>query len=316
MVTDEELIERLRRSMHTAADDVFPPGNLLDGVSPTRGLRSRLPSVGGVVGILATATALGVAVLAITSLRHTSTSAHQTVRPSAHRVLSHASSLAALRSELAILRRPQRAGDKLPAWAVAAEEQPMCSNCLNVATLFPRETRLIASVSARTETGKGRTEERVYLVLGNVPKSWVNGLASGWRQRGRAIAGLHLSLIGLTRRQSHQAQPANELLNYSDRPMPDAVLSPRDVMISGLATIGVVPDGVARVRWELANPGQTKPVTVYPRVRGNIAIAPWTPAPRSTALVNEQWLIAAAWYGPDGRVIASFSGDLAQIGKG
>ncbi len=83
-------------------------------------------------------------------------------------------------------------------------------------------------------------------------------------------------------------------------------------MITGVATIGVVPDGVTRVRWELDNPGQTKPTTVYPRVHGNIAIAPWTPAPPSTRLINEQWLASDTWYGADGRVIARF-GDLAQI---
>jgi hypothetical protein len=98
--------------------------------------------------------------------------------------------------------------------------------------------------------------------------------------------------------------------------MPAELLTPRDVMITSRATVGLVPDGVTRVRWELANPGQRKPVTVYPRVHGNLAFSPWTPAPPSTSLLNEQWLVGATWYGPGGRVLASFSIDLTQIGEG
>lgn len=315
MITDEQLIERLRRSMNTAVADVLPPGDLLDGVTPAHGLRTKLPSFGGMVAIFATAVAVGVAVVALILLRHAPTPAPQTVAPLT-RPASPARSLAALRSELAILRRPQRPADQLPAWGIAAEERQICSNCLNVATLIPRETRLLATVRARAPSGPGRIAEHVYLVLGKVPRNWGTGLASGWRQRGQAIEGLHLSLIGLTNQRSPFAQPADELLNYFDKPMPADALTPRDVMIASLATIGVVPDGVTRVKWELANPGQTKPVTVYPRVHGNVAIAPWTPAPRSTRLLNEQWLIGATWYGPGGRVIASFRGDLARIGKG
>lgn len=315
MITDEQLIESLSRSMKAAAADVFPPDDLLDGVTPARAPHVRLPSVGGVVATASAALALAVAFIAITSLGRAPTSPSQRSAPRTQPAL-HPRSLAALRSELAILRQPQRPADAIPAWGITAEERQQCSNCLNVATLIPRETRLLTTVQARNPSGPGRTEERVYLVFGKVPRSWGNGLSSGWRQRGPAIEGLHLSLVGLTNPRSPFAQPANELLNFTDKPMPADLLTPRDVMITGLATIGVVPDGVTRVKWELANPGQTKPVTVYPRVHGNLAIAPWTPAPRSTSLLNEQWLIGATWYGPDGHVIASFTGDLAQIGKG
>jgi hypothetical protein len=39
-------------------------------------------------------------------------------------------------------------------------------------------------------------------------------------------------------------------------------MTPRDVIITSFGTVGVVPDGVTRVKWELSNPGQAKPVTV------------------------------------------------------
>lgn len=314
MITDEQLTERLRESMNTAVADVFPPDGLLEGVTPARGRCLRLPSLGGVVAIVATGFAAGVAVLALIVLGHARTPATQTIAP-VTQPAPEASSLAALRAELAILRRPQRASDKLPRWETAAEEREHCSNCLNVATLIPRETRLLATI--RTPPGEsGRIAERFYLVVGNVPSDWGTGLASGWRQRGRAIEGPHLSLVGFTVQRSPFVQPADELLNYSGSPMPAGLLTPRDVMITSRATVGVVPDGVTRVQWKLANPGQRKAVTVYPRVHGNLALSPWTPAPPSTGLLNEQWLVGATWYGPGGRVIASCSIDLAQIDKG
>jgi len=88
------------------------------------------------------------------------------------------------------------------------------------------------------------------------------------------------------------------------------------VLITSLATVGVVPDGVTRVKWELDNPGQRTPTSVYPRVQGNVAIAPWTPAPRSTSLINDQFLTGATWYGADGRVIAHFSIPASELGVG
>jgi hypothetical protein len=61
--------------------------------------------------------------------------------------------------------------------------------------------------------------------------------------------------------------------------------------------------------------GQQKPVTVYPRVDGNLATAPWTPAPVSTRLLNEQYLVGATWYAPSGQVIASFRISMAQLNR-
>jgi hypothetical protein len=101
-------------------------------------------------------------------------------------------------------------------------------------------------------------------------------------------------------------------MNAIPAPVPAQPLTPRAVMITSIATVGVVPDGVARVRWELVNPGQATPATVYPRVHDNVAIAPWTPAPRATRLINEQLLAGATWYAADGHVIATFN-QLAEI---
>jgi hypothetical protein len=315
MISDEHLVERLRAAMTAAAADVVPPAGLLDGISPARRPSLRLPRAGSVLIALTSVCAVLVAVLAIGLLGHArGPVAPRTVPPTAQP--SHAGAMAALRSQLAILRRPQRRGDEIPARGLAAEERPRCSNCLNVTKVLAAQTRLLATLHiphSNFEAGPG--PERVYLVLGTVPAGWQDGRTSGWRQRGRASHGLHLSLVGLAGRRSPGSEPVDELLNYAELSMPGEPLTPRDVMITSFGTVGVVPDGVTRVKWELANPGQVKPVAVYPRVRGNVATAPMTPAPPSTRLLDEQLLVGATWYGAGGRVLASFHVDLSKVNR-
>lgn len=315
MITDEQLIERLRSGMHAAAADVTAPYELLGGISPSPRRTVRLPSFGGIVGLVATVSTIAVAVLAVALLGHQHRVAPQTVAP-ARPPVAGASTLAQLRSQLAILRRPQRAEDRLSASEVTDEQRQICSACLNVAKLIPGETRLLTTIRVpRTAPEGGLRPERVYLVIGTVPKAWGNGLISGWQQSARSIRGLHLSLVGFTREGPRVAEPIDEVLNPASLAIPAETLTPRAVLITSLASVGVVPDGVTRVKWELDNPGQRTPVTVYPRVVGNVAIAPWTPAPRSTRLINEQLLAGATWYGRDGHVIASFSVSPAVIDR-
>jgi hypothetical protein len=311
MITDEQLIQRLRSSMHAAAADVYPPPGSLDGISPAS-RRLRLPSSGVVLTGVAAATALAVAALAIVLLKHAPRAGTQRVTPAS--VAPRPTSLVQLRSELAILRQPQRISDRLPARDRAAEQRQDCSNCLNVAKVLPGQTRLLTTIRRpRTDFSVG--PERIYLVIGTVRRRWDTGLASGWRQPGSTGRGLHLSLVGLTSSRSRVRQPVDELLNYTHRPMPIPALTPRDVLITSSVTVGVVPDGVTRVKWELANPGQRKPITVHPLVHGNVATAPWTRAPRSTQLLNEQFLVGATWYAADGHVVASYAPGVAGIDK-
>lgn len=315
MVTDEQLIERLRSGMHAAADDVTAPFELLDGISPSSWRGVRLPGLGALVVVSATVSTVAVVVLALLLLGHRHPVDGRGVRP-ARPAVAAAGTLAGLRSELAILRRPQRAIDKLSGAEVAAEQQPSCSDCMNVARLIPGETRLLATIRLpRFGSGPGPGPERVYLVIGTVPKAWATGRISGWRQLGRAIDALHLTLAGFTQERSPGPQPVDDVLNPAALPSPAQILTPRAVLIAPWATVGLVPDGVTRVKWELDNPGQRTPVSVYPRVVGNVAIAPWTPAPRSTRLVREQLLAGATWYGPGGRVIARFSVSTAAIDR-
>jgi hypothetical protein len=311
MTPDEELTDRLRSSLRVATADVFHRSDLLDGIAPRPTRWLPLPRTEGLAGMIAAASAIAVALFAVIALSHSHSRTAPPVAP-LNQSADKPTSLPALRSQLAILRRPQRHADKLPAGGVTAERRPDCSSCLNVVKVLGRETRLLTTLQIpHADTADGRGDERVYLVLGTVPARWGNGLISGWRQHGPAIRGLHMTLVGLSRRSAYAA-PLDELLNSVQIPMPAAALTPRDAMITSFATIGVVPDGVTRVKWELTNPGQRKPAIVYPRVRGNVATAPDTPAPVSTRLGNEQWLAGATWYGSDGQVIASFH-DLAAI---
>ncbi|MDQ6806992.1 MAG: hypothetical protein M3065_18995, partial [Actinomycetota bacterium] len=274
MITDEQLIEALRCSMQAVAADVHAPPDLWDGISPPR-RRLKTPSVSGLIAACAAAVPLAVAGLAIVLLgRRAGPVAVPATRPP-----MRPDTVATLRSQLAILRRPQRRSDHIPAWGIAAEESRRCSNCLDVTKIKTGETRLLTTISQGDRPSQHR-RERIYLVLGAVP----NGL-SGWHQHGRALKGVHLTLVGLTRRSSHAMGPTDQLLNGGDLPMPAAALSPRDVLITSAATVGVVADGVTRVKWELSNPGQTRAAIVYPTVQRNVAIAPWTPAPRSTSLI-------------------------------
>jgi len=223
--------------------------------------------------------------------------------------------VATLRSQLVILRQPQRAADGLSPWAVAAEERPDCSNCLSLAKVENRDTRLLVRVHARAPGGHGEIDERIYLIVGT---PWATAQrqgepADGWRQAQRLRRAVHVSIVGFTGRVSGNSSPFDLLLSGSPQPMPARALNPRDVMIGRAVTVGVIPDGITRVRWELANPGQKRPTIVYPKLRGNVAIAPWTPAPRATGPINEQWLAGAVWYDAQGRVVASFRQSLAHL---
>ena len=227
--------------------------------------------------------------------------------------------LPALRGELSILRRPQTASDRMPAWATKDEERPGCGNCLNIPKLIPSATRLLTTIRIPAAMAKGAAgvhgPERVYLVLGKLTQSWQvkpsqkNQIPTitlnGWHQRGAELSGLHLSIVGFVRYQAHFDQPEDTALNLMETTMPTQVLTPRDVMIGQFGSVGVVPDGVTRVRWELIDPGQSHPVTVYPKIDGNIATAPLTMSHEKTGLTNEQYLASAVWYGAHGKVIAS-----------
>jgi hypothetical protein len=226
-----------------------------------------------------------------------------------------------LRGALSILRRPQSTADLMPAWAVTDEERQACSNCLNIPKLIPSATRLLTTIKVPAAMSEGdgglHGPERVYLVLGTLTKGWQvkssqkNQIPAtpmnGWHQRGSELSGLHLSIVGFVRYKAHYAQPIDIALNLMETTMPAQTLTPEDVMVGQFGSVGVVPDGVTRVRWELIDPGQPHPVTVYPTIHDNVATAPITLSYGKSATTNEQYLASAVWYGAGGKVIASIN---------
>jgi hypothetical protein len=75
--------------------------------------------------------------------------------------------------------------------------------------------------------------------------------------------------------------------------------NPHDVSAGLVYMVGIVPDGVASVRWvfksRYRNPaGRRALLRVSPMVQNNVAVAPIIP--------HQGRLVAATWFGPDGRV--------------
>ncbi len=66
-------------------------------------------------------------------------------------------------------------------------------------------------------------------------------------------------------------------------------------------SVGIVPDGVTRVKWTFTGAGygvlDPHPVSLAPLVRGNVAVAPVRP--------GQGPLASAVWYDAGGKVIAS-----------
>jgi hypothetical protein len=304
MGSDEHLIESLRSSMRAAVADIHPPPGLVSGASKARRRSAWAPGMSALVPAGAVLVTLVVAGLAIVLLGGRG-QGNQAASPS-NQAANTPDTVASLRAQLAVLRRPQTPADHAPGWAITAEEHPHCANCLTVDNVKLGQTRLLITIPLHQRSDRpGR--QRVYLLLGSIPRG-----ASGWRQHGAAKTGVHVDLLVLPTRGRRLDVPLTPF-NYSDQPLPAAALTPRNVVISLTATVGVIPDGVTRVKWELSNPGQTHPAIVYPAIHGNVAIAPWTPAPRSTSLINEQWLLGATWYNATGQVVASYQTTFAQL---
>ncbi|MFZ0039768.1 MAG: hypothetical protein WAK93_00550, partial [Solirubrobacteraceae bacterium] len=247
MVSDEQLIESLRSSMRAAVADVYPPPDLVAAASKARRRLAWAPRMSVLVPTGAVLVTLVVAGLAI-ALLHGRGHDNQANSP-ATQAANTPDTIATLQSELAVLRRPQRRADHAPAWAITAEEHPHCSNCLTLDKINLRQTRLLTTIPLHQRSDRPG-HLRVYLIVGSIPRG-----ASGWRQHGPALTGVHVDLLVLPTRGHRLDQPLTPF-NHGDQPLPAAALTPRNVVIGQTATVGVVPDGVSRVKWELSNPGQ------------------------------------------------------------
>lgn len=175
--------------------------------------------------------------------------------------------VAALEAKLAVLRRPQTAADRTYSRYIRASGSVIAK---------------LARLATTVDTAGGRA--RVYLLV---------------RQRSR-FAGLIA------------VDPDGQVAGETG-PVTAATLEPNAVGASGLivrgigiernrgVSVGIVPDGVTRVKWTFTGADygvlHPRPVTVYPEVRGNVAVAPIRP--------DQGPLASAVWYGAGGRMVGS-----------
>ncbi len=195
-------------------------------------------------------------------------------------------------SELAILRRPQTARDR----TFPADTVRIFNSLPQRKRIVPSLTRLAASV----RTGSG--EARVYVIVleSTVPGSYLPGLEyEAWAITIRG-AGANAT-AGLTAQELSQQAPGVPAVGLAVSE--NRVIQGVDVVASeNGVNQSLVPDGVARVRWVFngRSPDGKQlrpPVTIYPTVHDNIALAP---------LVHDQGTLATAnWYDANGRAIAA-----------
>jgi hypothetical protein len=190
-------------------------------------------------------------------------------------------------SQLAVLRRPATAADRLPGWA--ARE----------ALAFPAHGRLLDGLS-RLANGYAGTD--IYLVV-ETPMHATHAHTVVPCCLVSPRLGDLIDTVALSGRRFAPAgdhpEPAPALrIPLSTRP-DFSQGGAGDVRRELGLEVGVVPDGVRRVRWTFAaGPGRS--VTVAPSVAGNVAVAGNVPARAK--------LVRAVWSGSRGRVITVLNG--------
>lgn len=304
-MTNEQLIERIRTGLNDEVARVHPPADLLEQLrcAPAARPRSvvRLPAgAGGAVALLASiAVVVAIVAVAFVSLGHgrsspTGASSVPAPTPPGAR---------ALVAQLAVLRRPQTPTDRLP-----VSLSPLISSGGGFSfRIIPGLTRLAATIDA----GSGPLSSvDIYVVVGaraGVHADIVTTLAVAGPSAHRYLLSLPdvvdeqtaiatgdltptaVSEAGQIRVESRNTHPVNTLTGQSG------------------VRLGVVPDGVTRVRWVLgpapqgllprnhSHRGSASHVTVYPQIKNNVAVA------KASGLKQ---FSTATWYGRNGRVIA------------
>lgn len=211
--------------------------------------------------------ALAVAIVALFALGHRAPTASTSQVPSGAR---------ALIARLAVLRRPQTPADR--SYPSIAVRQNRLERTQPIASL----TRLAATVTA-----PGVGPMRVYLIVSRDAALPITVRATAVAADGKRF----------TRSFALSAHRLG---------VPGGVQS--GLFTAGTAadpnigvTVSIVPDGVTGVKWSFSGAGygidDPHPVTVYPLVRNNVAVASIRP--------GQGPLVGTTWYGAGGQVIGS-----------
>jgi hypothetical protein len=177
---------------------------------------------------------------------------------------------AGLTSRLAVLRRAQTPADVLPAGVHVAG---------GGGVIIPGLTRLVAS-----RGGAG-----VYLAV-STPAA---GSPPLWSAKLGDQVGI-VTVTGGVWRETFPV-PAVDLTNGFAVELVGAGRSRSTHALAGVYEVGIVPDGVARVRWTFANAAATRRYVVDVPAANNVAITPLH--------TGTPFLLRATWYGSDGSVI-------------
>jgi hypothetical protein len=182
----------------------------------------------------------------------------------------NSSQAAAVTARLAVLRRPQTAADLLP----SGDKLP----ALGQGTIIPALTRLVASPAGAS----------LYLAVftparGSLPL-WSPSL------------GDQVALVSVTSRGPELTEPvpAVDLSNGNGVGIIGAGATYPD-QVAAQYYVGIVPDGVARAAWTLANLQGKHPYLVSAQAANNVVVAPFHS--------GTPFLLRAAWYAGDGAVV-------------
>lgn len=295
MMTDEQLIERIRTSLNADVEDLQPPPDLLNRLqsAPTFGFERHpgLPSrlVGALALVVSAAVVVLVVALAVPGHRGAPSTGMPTVPAGSP------DSARSLVARMAVFRRPQTAADRLPA-SVSAQ----LMNTAFHSVAIPSLTRLAATFNGGAQRPRG---ESIYVVVGTYGHHV--DLATAVVVTGAAG---HRYLV--TPPEVVEEQTAIQTGGLT----PSAVAADNSYVLCGSTwckgeplpggkgvTVAVVPDGVTRVKWvfnrvirRFRRPSGP-PMTVYPRVENNLAV--------SNAVSGVGGLVSATWYGANGEVI-------------
>ncbi|MGH3265481.1 MAG: hypothetical protein ACRDNS_26200 [Trebonia sp.] len=298
---------------------------------PRRRLRV---GVGPLVLAASSIVTLLVVFVVVTSLRHGAQTAPPS--SAARGGVGASVSISALERRLALLRRPQTPADRTYPASLRAQRQPrlfrfvpglarlaavvdtptvgavrvfMIVRVVQSATMLTSKCgahvgRVCTPASAGGGSAARRGRIRLATSAGPPGSALVSLLAIAGRGA-RTGQGPYLSAVGIESLRSGDLVTPPQRASQLDEP---AAVASGQIGASGFGAnpdIGInmslVPDGVKRVRWVFSGAGygisDPRPVTVYPIVHDNVAVAP--------VKAGEGPISHATWYGASGQVIAS-----------
>ncbi len=296
MTPPESLEDRLRRVLAQRAGQLeavappFQPGlQRLEALPARRVERRRRFNLGGVVAMLASVSAVVIAVVALSVLHHRSAVSHSrpkgpkaTATAKTGRACSGPLTIAQLQKDFAVLTRPQSAADR--SW-----HQPA------IASAYPNEKQL-AAVPGTTRLATTLSDgSQVFLTIERFVSTDQGNIRHPHDCVGHELL---VSLVSGGRAVGHFEWGSGPSLQGTDANMP------LDSSVAAATWVTLVSNPVRSVRWVFPRQNQNRThlfpnaLTVTVPVSGNVAAAR---VPRNQGF----YPYSATWLGARGQVIAS-----------